>query len=246
MERHTKEGERHATYDPKTAEEADSYRILAFGFPKPYTLPRMYILLFAEGIIVGFFVAVPVGPVAVLCIRRTLAHGRLSGYISGLGAATADGLYAAIATFGLTSVGDILLHQQFWLRVIGGCALILMGIKTYRAKMRRKVAPRDNETLLRDYGSTLLLTLANPMTIIAFAAIYAGLGLKAITGNFAAATLLFLGTIVGSAMWWIILAELICDLRPSCNHCVLLWLNRIAGVAIAVFGVLAMVSVLWK
>lgn len=206
----------------------------------------MQILLFAEGILVGFLVAVPVGPVAVLCIRRTLAHGRTSGYVSGLGAATADGLYAAIATFGLTSVGDILLHEQFWLRVIGGIVLVLMGVKTYFAKMRRKTVDGENETLVRDYFSTLLLTLTNPMTIIAFAAIYAGLGLSAITGNYVSATLLFLGTTVGSALWWILLAELVVDFRPSCDHCVLLWINRIAGVAIACFGLLALLSVWMK
>ena len=126
------------------------------------------------GIMVGFFIAAPVGPIGVLCIRRTLAEGRVQGLVSGLGAATADAVYGCIAAFGLTLVSNALVQQQLWLRLVGGVFLCFLGVKTLLTKPSEKACPERGTGLLRAYGTTFLLTLTNPMTILSFAAIFAG------------------------------------------------------------------------
>src|SRR3972149_11539891 len=117
-----------------------------------------------RGLIMGFSIAAPVGPIGVLCIRRTLAEGRLHGLLSGLGAATADALYGCIAAFGLTFISDVLVPQQVWFRLVGGAFLILLGVKTLRAKPSEKSSSEKRTSLLGAYGSTFFLTLTNPMT----------------------------------------------------------------------------------
>jgi threonine/homoserine/homoserine lactone efflux protein len=115
-----------------------------------------------SGIIIGFSIAAPVGPIGVLCIRRTLAEGRLHGLVSGLGAATADAVYGCIAAFGLTFISDVLVQQQLWLRIIGGAFLIFLGVKTILSKPSEKPSSEKRTGLLTAYGSTFFLTLTNP------------------------------------------------------------------------------------
>ena len=124
-----------------------------------------------SGVIIGFSIAAPVGPIGVLCIRRTLAEGRLHGLVSGLGAATADAFYGCIAAFGLAFISDFLVQQQMWLRVMGGAFLLFLGIRTILAKPKEK--PQDGKKLglAGSYGSTFLLTLTNTVTIISIAKI---------------------------------------------------------------------------
>src|SRR3712207_2953311 len=132
--------------------------------------------LFLEGIIIGLAIAAPVGPIGVLCIRRTLADGRTSGFVSGLGAATADAVYGAIAAFGLTLITDFLLGGASWLRLVGGAFLLYLGIKTFLARPAERAAEVRGGGLPGAYASTLFLTLTNPTTILSFVAIFAGLG----------------------------------------------------------------------
>lgn len=137
-----------------------------------------------KGVIIGFSIAAPVGPIGVLCIRRTLAEGRLSGFLSGLGAATADATYGIIAGFGLTSIANFLIGQQLWLRLIGGLFLCYLGIKTFKTTTLDETISSKKQGLLGNYFSAFLLTITNPMTIISFAAVFAGLGIGTLQTNY--------------------------------------------------------------
>jgi len=195
-----------------------------------------------KGILIGFSIAAPVGPIGVLCIRRTLVEGRFSGLFSGLGAATADAVYGSIAGFGLTLVSSFLLDQQSWIRLIGGCFLIYLGLKTFISRSVENVTETQNRGLLGAYISTFFLTLTNPMTILSFAAIFAGLGLGAATGHYTSAGVLIAGVFFGSATWWIILSFGVSMLRRQFNRYAMRWVNRVSGLVILAFGVTALWS----
>ena len=154
-----------------------------------------------SGLIIGFSIAAPVGPIGVLCIRHTLAEGRLHGLVSGLGAATADAIYGCIAAFGLTFISDTLVQQQAWLRLLGGAFLIFLGVKTLLAKPSEKSPLEKRIGLLGAYGSTFFLTLTNPVTILSFAAIFAGIGLGSAVADYSSAMLLVFSVFTGSALW---------------------------------------------
>ena len=147
------------------------------------------------------------GPIGVLCIRRTLAEGRTTGLISGLGAATADAIYGCIAGFGLAFISDFLVSQQVWLQMIGGLFLCYLGLKTLLAKPSEKAALVKGKGLFSAYASTFFLTLTNPMTILSFIAIFAGLGLAGTQNNYGTAGVLVLGVFIGSGLWWFLLSS---------------------------------------
>ncbi len=197
---------------------------------------------FLRGLAIGFSIAAPVGPIGVLCIRRTLAEGRLCGFASGLGAATADAVYGCVAGFGLTAVSDLLVSQQTGLRLIGGLFLVYLGVKSFFARPAGSAATRNGGALAGAYGSTFLLTLTNPMTILSFAAVFAGLGLGGGATNYAGAALLVLGVFLGSALWWLCLSGGVGLFREELNDDHFRWVNRISGTIIAGFGLLAFVS----
>jgi threonine/homoserine/homoserine lactone efflux protein len=196
-----------------------------------------------SGLIIGFSIAAPVGPIGVLCIRRTLAEGRLHGLVSGLGAATADALYGCIAAFGLTFISDMLVQQQLWLRLFGGVFLCFLGVKTLLAKPSEKSPSEKRTSILGAYGSTFLLTLTNPMTILSFVAIFAGIGLGSAVADYGSAALLVFSVFAGSASWWLILSGSVSLLRKKVVPSVLKWINRVSGVIITVFGVVALISI---
>ena len=195
--------------------------------------------LLLKGIIIGFAIAAPVGPIGVLCIRRTLADGRLPGFVSGLGAATADAVYGAVAAFGLTLVTDFLMEGASWLRLIGGAFLLFLGIRTFFARPAEHAAPARNGGLVGAYASTFFLTLTNPTTILSFAAIFAGLGVGS-TNDALSAMLLVLGVFLGSALWWLVLSGTAGLFRAKLSAGGLRWVNRVSGTIIAAFGVLAL------
>jgi threonine/homoserine/homoserine lactone efflux protein len=196
--------------------------------------------LFLRGLVIGFSIAAPVGPIGVLCIRRTLTDGQASGLVSGLGAATADALYGCVAGFGLTFISSLLVGQKMWLSLFGGLFMLYLGIKTLFSKPAEKEATIHQSGLLGSYFSTFLLTLTNPMTILSFAAIFAALGLANTSGSYASALILVLGVFLGSAMWRLLLSGGEGLFRGKFNAQGLLWVNRISGVIITVFGVVAL------
>ena len=208
-------------------------------------MPILPILL--RGIAIGFSIAAPVGPIGVLCIRRSLAEGRLAGLISGLGAATADAVYGSIAGFGLTLVTVFLVDQAILLRIVGGSFLLYLGVKTFLAQPapvgEDLLRPIEKNSLWRNYLSTLFLTLTNPLTILSFAAIFAGLGIGTDTsGNFLSALALVMGVFLGSAFWWLILSWIASLFRSKLTSTTLVWINRVSGGIIVVFGILALAS----
>jgi threonine/homoserine/homoserine lactone efflux protein len=166
----------------------------------------MDLATFGRGLIIGFAIAVPVGPIGRLCIRRTLAEGRAAGFVSGLGAAVADALCGCVAAFGLTAISGFLLDHQTWLRLVGGVFLGYLGVGIIVAKPAREATAARATGLTGAFGSTLALTLANPTTILSFVAVFAGLGVAGTGRGYAAGATLVLGVFAGSALWWLLLS----------------------------------------
>ncbi|HEY8068170.1 MAG TPA: LysE family transporter [Burkholderiales bacterium] len=188
--------------------------------------------LFFKGLAFGFLLAATVGPMWLLCFRRTLAQGALAGFASGMGIAVADGFYGAVAAFGLTAVSGFLLGLRFWLALIGGVFLLYLGVKSLFAKPAPMQENRQAQTSLsKAFLSTLGLTLANPPTILAFAAIFAGLGLAS-GSDYAAASLVVLGVFLGSASWWLILAAGAGWLRGRIGPGLFRAINIVSGISI--------------
>jgi len=200
--------------------------------------------LFAKGLAFGFLLAATVGPMWVLCFRRTVEQGALAGFVSGMGIAVADGLYGAVAAFGLTAVSGFLLGQRFWLGLIGGVFLLYLGIKCLTAKPVPVREDQEAKTGLgRAFLSTLGLTLANPPTILAFAAIFAGLGLAS-GSDYVAASLVVLGVFLGSASWWVVLAAGAGWLRSRIGPALFRAINIVSGLSILGFAIWQLAAVL--
>ena len=200
-------------------------------------------LFFLKGLIIGFAMAVPIGPIGIMCIRKTLSEGHSRGLIIGLGAATADALYGSIAAFGLTFVSDAIASQHVWLRLIGGGLLLFLGIRTFRARRNDPIVPFDNKGLLSSYISSFLLALTNPVTIFAFVAVFAafGLGHRLIITS---ACILVLGVFTGSCLWFLTLGYVATLFRKKLDAGGLRWVNRISGGLIILSGLGALVSLL--
>jgi len=199
---------------------------------------------FTRGLVIGFTVAMAVGPMSLLTMRRTIAHGRLYGLVSGLGIATADASYGAVAAFGLTAVTAVLVGARTALGVAGGAFLIWLGARTIVdravATEAAAAAGSDRPGLPAAWLSIYGLTMTNPMTILSFAAIFAGFGLAG--GSLLEAALLTIGVFVGSSLWWIALTSVVGRLRTRLTPAVLVSINRASGVALLVFGVLAIAA----
>lgn len=202
----------------------------------------MMIELFIRGVLFGLAIAAPVGPIGVLCIRRTIADGRVAGFVSGLGAATADALYGSIAALGLQALSLWLLGISPILRMVGGVALLWIGLSTMLARPQPIVAQPEptKRGLLGAYASTLFLTLTNPATILIFTVIFAGLGLSAGAGGWAGLALVA-GVALGSALWWTILSGGVGFVRGRVTPPMLRVINVVSGVIIGGFGVAALV-----
>jgi threonine/homoserine/homoserine lactone efflux protein len=203
----------------------------------------MLVAFFLKGVAVGVVIAVPVGPVGVLCVRRTILGGRMAGLVSGLGAAAADAIFGAVAGFGLTFVSDWLLGWEDWLRAAGGCYLLLIGGRALLADPReRTVAQHDAETLIGNFASTFALTLTNPITILAFLGIFAALGFSGKEATFAGAAALVLGVAAGSLLWWLALTTGAGLFFRSKEPHRLSWVNRVSGGILLLSGAALLAS----
>jgi threonine/homoserine/homoserine lactone efflux protein len=201
--------------------------------------------LFIKGFIIGFSIAAPVGPIGILCIQRTLSGGNLQGLVSGLGAATADALYGFIAAFGLTFISNFLVDQSIWFRLIGGLFLCYLGVRAFLKKPQEQTVSVANSTNLSAYGTTFFLTLTNPMTILFFAGIFAGLGIVSESIHYASAGLMVIGVFAGSAAWWLLLSGATGLFRSKISEGKLALVNKISGVVILAFGVVALISAVY-
>jgi threonine/homoserine/homoserine lactone efflux protein len=189
--------------------------------------------IFLKGLVVGFLIATPVGPIGLLCIQRTLSEGKIHGLVSGLGAATADAIFGLIAALGLTVISNFLFEVQFWLRLFGGIFLCYLGVRTFLSKPRAQVSSDDSPRYISNYGSTFLLAFTNPITIIVFVALFAGLG---VVGSDFSVGLSVSGVFVGSALWWFMLCGAAGVLREKISYSRLSWLNKVSGIIITIFG----------
>jgi threonine/homoserine/homoserine lactone efflux protein len=193
----------------------------------------------AKGLVVGFSIAAPVGPIGVLCIRRSLAQGAAMGLATGLGAATADAMYGCVAAFGLTAVSSALIRLNFWLSLLGGLFLCWLGAATFGAAPAQESQAAGARSKFAAWSSTVGLTLSNPTTILSFAAIFAGFGLG-VYASWDAAAAMVLGVFAGSALWWLILSSTAAALRARLTPAGMRWVNRSSGLIILSFGIIAL------
>jgi threonine/homoserine/homoserine lactone efflux protein len=200
-------------------------------------------LLF-KGLLIGLAIAAPVGPIGVLCIRRTLAEGRVAGFVSGLGAATADAAYGGVAAFGLTAIADPLIAYQSTLQACGGVFLCYLGVRTFLAPVAGEAPQAKSGGWANAYASTMILTLTNPMTILSFVAIFAGVGVVGEGASCAASALVVAGVFAGSAIWWLGLSLGVGAFRDRLGAQGMRWINRASGGVILGFGCVALLTVL--
>lgn len=196
-------------------------------------------MIFFRAFLIGISIAAPVGPIGVLCIRRTLSNGKLAGFLSGMGAATADMIYGAIAAFGLTLITTALIENAFWLKLLGGLFLLYLGIKTFFEKPADQAALAKQGGYFSMYFSTFFLTITNPITILSFAAIFAG---TMIGQNMGSPLLIVAGVFTGSASWWLALSFGVGLMRDKLNQNHMVWINRFSGATISVFGIFALLN----
>lgn len=198
-----------------------------------------------KGLIIGFSIAAPVGPIGILCIRRTLEYGRFVGFVSGLGAATADALYGLMAGLGLTIISNFLLGQQWYLQIIGSIFLCYLGVKIFISTPSQDSAKAKGNKPFKAYISTFLLTITNPVTILSFIAIFSGLGMNS-NDTTSFGFLLVLGVFLGSALWWLLLSSIagIIANKMKSNSFSMKLINRFSGVVILLFGINGLINLI--
>jgi threonine/homoserine/homoserine lactone efflux protein len=192
--------------------------------------------LFIQGIIIGLTLAVPVGPISLVCIHRTVANGRLHGIVSGFGVATADSFYAAVAFLGLTAVSGLIIGNQTVFRLVAGIALVVIGIQVFRSVPVAVTDNPDPESFIRDYLSLLAIAAANPLTIIFFITILPGFGVVAHGTTIIAAIPFVAGIFLGSAGWWVVLCGSLGSVRSRLSTENLRRINQVSGILITGFG----------
>jgi threonine/homoserine/homoserine lactone efflux protein len=201
-----------------------------------------------KGILVGFLASIPLGPVGVLCIQRTINKGKLSGMFSGMGSATVDAFFALVAALGLTYIINFIEEQQFYIQLIGGIVLIIVGARIFYANPIKQIRRhrRRKKNFIEDYFSVLFLTLSNPVAIFLFVAAFAGIGIVSSNDSTLDSSLIVIGVFCGAMFWWLTLTFLVDLFRKRFRLKQLWWINKIAGVIVVVFGVAAMLSVFFK
>lgn len=202
-----------------------------------------HVLLLGPGIAIGLVVAAPIGPVNLICIRRTLQYGFVNGFLSGLGAAFGDGLFAIVTGFGLTAVSQWIEGLSTALQLAGGILLLCFGLYTYLSKPPARLDPKTEasdkraRTLVRAMASTFALTITNPATLLGFTAMFTGLGgLAGDDPSYFAAAFVVGGVILGSTLWWLILCTIVGLLHARIDDRVMRIINHGSGLMVAAFG----------
>jgi threonine/homoserine/homoserine lactone efflux protein len=198
--------------------------------------------LFIQGIIIGIALAAPVGPIALICIQRTLAEGRFHGIISGIGVATADACYAAVVVFGLALISDFLIARQWFFRLFGGIVLIGAGIRIVLSTPPDTIVKPEHESFVRDYYTMLALTIANPLTILFFTIIIPGFNVVVGGTSSVSPAVFVIGVFIGEVLWWVFLCGTLGSVRTYLNQEHLSLINRLAGLFIASFGAVMIAS----
>jgi threonine/homoserine/homoserine lactone efflux protein len=197
-----------------------------------------------KGAIIGFSLAAPIGPVGMMCIRRTLAHGHLRGFVSGLGAATADSVYAIVAAFGITLISNFVIQHEFSIRLVGGILLVILGLRTLLVHPAEKPPKNGVNGHASAYVTMFLLTFTNPMTLFAFAVVFAGVGAGSVVGDTLTAGFLVAGVFLGSALWFLFITTAVHVYKDKFKVWGLKVVNIIAGSFILLCGAVILVSIL--
>lgn len=202
------------------------------------------ILLLLQGLLVGFLASVPLGPIGVICIQRTLNGTHKSGFFSGLGAATADTIFATLAVFSLSFLTAFMDAHKHWFTAIGGILIIVLGFSIFYKRVKRPSQRRQTRSsLLSDYLSIFFLTLTNPAYILVFITLFAALGISSEGAHSAVNLLLLLGVLAGASCWWFVLTYAVSKLRRRFRLRHLWWINKITGSVIILFGILLVLSI---
>lgn len=200
----------------------------------------MEVDLLIKGLIIGFSIAMPVGPIGLLCIRNVLSFGLMCGLMTGLGASCADALYGALAGFGISTINTFLEAHSVYLQILGGLFLCYLGLATFFAKVTTSANQESSTSLFRAFIVTFFLTLTSPMTILSFAGVYAGLGIGAGESQITGAMIITAGVFIGSGIWWVILSAFTALFKDKMNEKISVWLNKLSGSVIFGFGALTL------
>ena len=204
----------------------------------------MELQLLIKGIIVGLVVSTPIGPMGVLCVQRTLNKGKSSGFSSGMGIATADAIFALIAGLGISFIIHFLSEQQLIIKIIGGLVIAFIGLRIFIANPVKQLKKhrREGKNLFEDFISILFMALSNPLTVFLYIAIFAGLNLHDVAAGYSSALLVVAGVFVGASISWFAISTVVNYFRAKIRLRKLMWINRIAGITIILFGVFAICS----
>jgi threonine/homoserine/homoserine lactone efflux protein len=211
----------------------------------------IYFWLILSGVGMGLIAAVPVGPVNIICIRRTFAFGPLNGFVSGLGAALGDGVFAAVTGLGLTWIAHLIESYSALIELVGGMAMVFFGIKTFLDSHEPELASdtdsdKAGASLFRSIISTFALTITNPATLLFFTGMFAGLGsLAGGAGSYTDATFVVGGVVLGSAGWWLILTTVIGLFHARIDAKRVVLINRFSGLLVSVFGLAVLGNLAW-
>ena len=205
-----------------------------------------HVIFFFKGLMTGLFLCAPLGPIGILCVKRTIANGKLAGLLSVLGASTVDALYCVIAGLGTSYISTFISREKLIIQIIGGMVLVLVGIIIFRSRPAGKVKTTEIRGLLGMYRSTFLLMFANPLPILVFTAAFAAIGVHGWHVNAPATLFMVSGVSLGSALWAPILVLAVSFFGLNFNQKQLVLLNRISGGTIVVFGVVLAVMTLFK
>jgi len=206
----------------------------------------MIFVLLIKGIIVGLLASIPLGPIGIICIQRTINKGKLSGFLSGMGAASADTVFAAIAGFSLSFIISFIQEQQVLFQAVGGLIVFGLGIKIFYTnpvkQLRRHKRKQNN--LLEDYLSVLLVTITNPLAVFLFIALFASLGVVVEGENILLSLVATSGVFIGAILWWYILTTLVNIFRDKFRLKQLWWINKLSGAVIFTLGAVAIFGLL--
>jgi threonine/homoserine/homoserine lactone efflux protein len=204
-------------------------------------LPNSTFLI--KGFFIGISIAAPIGPISILCIKRTLSNGLSSGLISGLGAATADSVYSLLAIIGISKISKWLFYSIYIIHLVGGIFLIYLGYTIFKSIPVKDAKKESRIGLINSYLSTLFLTIINPMTILSFGAIFAGVGLFNNNIEFGYSIFPTIGVFIGSTLWWIFLCSTINLMREKFSQNNLVLINKLSALVILGFGIISLISI---
>lgn len=198
-----------------------------------------------RSLIIGFTIAMAVGPITLLVVRRTIEHGGVYGFVSGLGVAAADATYGAVAAFGLTALTNLLVSAHTVLGIVGGAVIVLIGLRTIASRPSGPATDTERPGLLAAFASIYALTMTNPLTIVLYAGVFAAIGLGT-GGGLVDAAVVTLAVLAGSGLWWVVLCSVVAWVRGRVSATALLWVNRLSGAALVVFGAFAVLAALQR